>query len=189
MSIILRLAATLTAVALLCAPLPSMAQETAPLGRTQEEPANAQERLPRFRSNRGYMGVTASSVWLYQAKLGGKLLSLRLYTAQGEQITFQENLGSDGAGGIRLTLRAGCAQGPLLMQLDQAATDTLLALGITQIAVTDTDMLVLARYDTQDLADMRSVFALGERELLCVSGEDDPVTVVSEDGVRRQITE
>ena len=75
------------------------------------------------------------------------------------------------------------------MQLDQAATDTLLALGITQIAVTDTDMLVLARYDTQDLADMRSVFALGERELLCVSGEDDPVTVVSEDGVRRQITE
>ena len=36
---------------------------------------------------------------------------------------------------------------------------------------------------------MRSLFALGERELLCVSGEDDPVTVVSEDGVRRQITE
>ena len=35
MSIILRLAATLTAVALLCAPLSSMAQETAPLGRTQ----------------------------------------------------------------------------------------------------------------------------------------------------------
>ena len=36
---------------------------------------------------------------------------------------------------------------------------------------------------------MRSLFGLGERELLCVSGENDPVTVVSEDGVRRQITE
>ena len=67
--------------------------------------------------------------------------------------------------------------------------DALLALGITQIVVTDTDMLVLASYSTQDLAAMRSLFALGERELLCVSGEDDPVTVVSEDGVRRQITE
>ena len=189
MNTISRLAAALTAAALLCAPLPALAQETAPLGRTQEETANAQERLPRFRSNRGYMGVTASSVWLYQAKLGGRMLSLRLYTAAGEQLTFQENLGSDGAGGIRLTLRAGCAQGPLLMQLDQAATDELLALGITQIVVTDTNMLVLACYDTQDLADMRSVFALGEKELLCVSGEDDPVTVVSEDGVRRQITE
>ena len=189
MNTIKRLAAVLTAIAALSVPLAAQAQETAPLGIAQEESAGTRVRLPNFRANRDYMGITASSAWLYQAKLGGKLLGLRLYTADGEQMTFQESLGSDGAGGIRLTLRARCAQGPLLMQLDQAATDTLLALGITQIAVTDTDMLVLARYDTQDLADMRSVFALGERELLCVSGEDDPVTVVSEDGVRRQITE
>ena len=189
MNTIRRLAAALTAATLLCAPLSALAQETAPLGRAQEENATAQERLPRFHHKRDYRGVTASSAWLYQAKLGGQLLSLRLYTAQGDQLTFQEDLGPDGAGGIRLTLRAGCAGGQPLMQLDQEAVDTLCALGVTQIAVTDTDMLVLARYATQDLADMRSMFALGERELLCVSGEDDPVTVVSEDGVRRQITE
>lgn len=189
MNTIRRLAAALTAAALLCAPLSALAQETAPLGRAQEESASAQERLPRFRGNRDYRGVTASSAWLYQAKLGGKLLSLRLYTAQGEQVTFQEDLGTDGAGGIRLALRASRTGGPLLMQLDQEAVDALGALGVTQIVVTDTDMLVLARYETEDLAAMRSVFALGERELLCVSGEDDPVTVVSEDGVRRQITE
>ena len=189
MNTIKRLAAVLTAIAALSAPLFAQAQETAPLGIAQEESAGTRERLPNFRANRDYMGITASSAWLYQAKLGGRLLSLRLYTADGEQMTFQESLGSDGAGGIRLTLRACRAGGPPLMQLDQAATDTLTALNVTQIVVTDTDMIVQAAYSTQDLAAMRSLFALGERELLCVSGESDPVTVVSEDGVRRQITE
>ena len=183
-----RLAAALTAAALLCAPCASLAQETAPLAlRTAEE--TPQERLPVFSGKRDYMGVTASRAWLYQAKLGGRLLNLRLHTQQGEQITFQEKLGADGADGIELALRAGARGDALLLQLDQDAADTLLALGITRIVVTDTDMLVRARYSTRDLAAMRSLFALGERELLCVSGEDDPVTVVSEDGVRRQITE
>ena len=189
MNTISRLAAALTALTLLGTAAPALAQETAPLARTQEESTSAQQRLPIFHGERGYMGITASSAWLYQAKLGGRLLNLRLYSAQGEQLTFQENLGSDGAGGIRLALRAGSRESALLLQLDQDAMDALLALGITQIVVTDTDLLVLASYSTQDLAAMRSLFALGERELLCVSGEDDPVTVVSEDGVRRQITE
>ena len=189
MNTIKRLAAVLTAIAALSAPLAAQAQETAPLGIAQEESAGTRVRLPNFRANRDYMGITASSAWLYQAKLGGRLLNLRLHTQQGDQITFQEKLGADGADGIELALRAGARGDALLLQLDQDAADTLLALGITRIVVTDTDMLVRARYSTRDLAAMRILFALGERELLCVSGEDDPVTVVSEDGVRRQITE
>ena len=114
---------------------------------------------------------------------------MRLYTPDGEQTTFQEDLGAADDGGIRLALRASVRGDSLLLQMDQDAVDTLEQLGITQIVVTDTDMIVKAEYLTQDLSDMRSLFALGERELLCVSGEDDPVTVVSEDGVRRQITE
>ena len=35
--------------------------------------------------------------------------------------------------------------------------------------------------------DDRGALALGDAEQLCLSGEADPITVVSEDGVRRQV--
>lgn len=189
MNMRLRLAAGLTAAAVLSAPLPALALETAPLAARAQEEQQERERLPVFTSKRDYRGVTASAKWLYQVRLGNKLLNLRLYTAEGKQLTFQEKLGPAEDGGICLMIRAGAQGGGQLMQLDQEAADTLIRLGITQIIVTDTDMYVQAGYLAEDLAAMRSLFALGERELLCVSGEDDPVTVVSEDGVRRQITE
>lgn len=190
MNMKIRLAAALTAASLMSAPVSALALGTTPLGlRAQAEETGARERLPAFTGNRDYKGVRASREWLYQARLGGRLLSLRLHTATGDQVTFQENLGSDGADGIELALRASDRDGGLLLQMDQDAVDTLIALGITRIVVTDMDMVVQDAYMTEDLAAMRSLFELGERELLCVSGEEDPVTVVSEDGVRRQITE
>lgn len=181
------LAAALTAA--LAIPLTAQAAGTAPLPNAQQTQQSGEKRLEPFGENRSYLGVAASSAWLYQAKLGNRLLDLRLYTPDGEQTTFQEDLGAADDGGIRLALRASVRGDSLLLQMDQDAVDTLEQLDITQIVVTDTDMIVKAEYLTQDLSDMRSLFALGERELLCVSGEDDPVTVVSEDGVRRQITE
>lgn len=190
MNMKIRLAAALTAASLMSAPLTALALGTTPLAmRPQEEAEDAQVRLPAFTENRDYRGVRASREWLYQARLGGRLLSLRLHTAGGDQVTFQENLGSDGADGIQLALRASGRDTGLLLQMDQDAVDTLTRLGITRIVVTDVDMVVQDAYMTEDLAAMRSLFELGERELLCVSGEEDPVTVVSEDGVRRQITE
>lgn len=180
----------LALAAVLAVPAAARAQGTAPLAATAApEQTEAQRRLEPFGESRGYMGVAASSAWLYQAKLGNRLLNLRLYTADGAQTTFQEDLGPAPDGGIQLALRASVQGGGVLLQLDQDAVDTLQRLGITTIVLTDTDMVVQAEYLTQDLADLRSLFALAERELLCVSGEDDPVTVVSEDGVRRQITD
>ena len=116
---------------------------------------------------------------------------MRLYTAEGRHITFQEDLraADGGEGEIRLTLRAGVREEKLVLQLDQDAVNTLEKLLVTEIVVTDTDMNILAQYQVEDLAALRSAFGLGENELLCVSGETEPVTVVSVDGVRRQITE
>ena len=71
----------------------------------------------------------------------------------------------------------------------ESRMDTLARLKITEIVVTDMDMHIHATYLTEDLLALRSAFALGDAELLCLSGETEPVTVVSVDGVRRQITE
>ena len=184
--------AAVLAAALLLSGHGALAQETAPLAVSAlQEQEKQPEKLRAFSARRSYNGVEASSQWLYQARLGNRLLAMRLFTAEGEQITFQEKLcaAGTGEGDIRLVLRAGVRGEKLLLQLDQDAADTLDRLRITEIVVTDTDMLVQAEYLTDDLLTMRSLFGLGARELLCVSGEEEPVTVVSVDGVRRQITE
>ena len=182
------MAALLAAMLLVSAPC-ALAQETAPLAaRAQEAAVKASERLRPFGSQRGYRGVSASDKWLYQAKLGGLFLNMRMFTPDGEQIVFQEKLTAGEAGGIRLLLRGGSEAKNLLVQLDQAAVDALLRLGVTEIVVADTNLNVQAEYLTDDLAALRALFAVETNELLCVSGETQPVTVVSVDGVRRQIT-
>ena len=183
--------AAILAAAMLFAGTAACAQETAPLAPGSVQMQAQGEKADTFTRKRSYNGVEASSTWLYQARLGNRLLNMRLYTAEGRHITFQEDLRSaDGVeGDIRLTLRAGVREEKLVLQLDQDAVDTLEKLLITELVVTDTDMNILAQYMTEDLAALRSTFGLGENELLCVSGETEPVTVVSVDGVRRQITD
>jgi len=60
--------------------------------------------------------------------------------------------------------------------------------GVTQIVVADDHRAVRARYDVAQLQRIRDHFGLTRGEQLCVSGENNPVTVVGEDGFRRQIT-
>lgn len=183
-------AALLAAAMLLPTAACALAQETAPLaGHAQTEQIQTQERLSPFGTRRSYAGVAASSQWLLQVKLGNRLLNMRMFTPEGEQIVLQEKLtAGTGEGEIRLLLRAGDRSANLLLQMDQDAADTLLKLGITEIVVADMDLHVQAKYHTRDLLALRSLFSVGENELLCVSGEMQPVTVVSVDGVRRQIT-
>lgn len=187
----IRRCAAMLAAMTLFAGAAACAQETAPLAPAwQLREENALQRAQTFGAKRGYNGVEASSEWLYQARLGNRLLNLRMFTAEGRQITFQEDLSAaDDMGNICLTLRGGSREEKLLVQLDQDAADTLARLKITELVVADTDLNVQAEYLTEDLLALRSTFDLGETELLCVSGETEPVTVVSVDGVRRQITE
>ena len=183
--------AAMLAAMTLFAGVSACAQETAPLAPAwQVREENSLQRAEKFGARRSYNGVEASDDWLYQARLGNRLLNLRMFTAEGRQITFQEDLGAaDDMGNIRLTLRGGSREEKLLLQLDQDAADTLARLKITKIVVTDTDLNVQAEYLTEDLLALRSTFGLGETEMICVSGETEPVTVVSVDGVRRQITD
>jgi len=180
--------AMLLAAVLLLGCVGALAQETAPLAVTQQESAHAEQLRP-FGKTRSLRGVAASGKWLYQAKLGNSFLNLRMYTTEGEQIVFQEKLVSSQTGGMQLLLRAGERGANLMLQMDQAAISTLIRLGVTEIVVADTDLYVQAKYLTADLDALRSRFHVGEKELLCVSGETQPVTVVGVDGVRRHITQ
>lgn len=183
-------AGALLAALLLTAPMGALAAETTALAAgAQGTPTPQGERVSTYAMDRDYLGVTASSKWMMQARIGGLMLNLRLFTPEGEAVTFKEGLGAaEGEKCICLTLCASRWDDELVLQLDQHAMDVLSRVGITQIVVADDHRAVRAKYDVAELQAIREHFALTRGEQLCVSGENNPVTVVGEDGFRRQLT-
>lgn len=184
-------AAMVLAAALLAAPACAAALETTPLVPGAQIAACEAERMPAFGRCRGYNGVTASDKWLKQARIGGMSIDLRVHTLLGEEITFQEDLGAAraGNGSICLYLSAYSGDKDLVLQVNQKALETLARAGVTEIAVGNKTGDICGYYTVKDLDAVRAALGLAEKELLCVSGEEDPVTVVSEDGVRRMVTQ
>ena len=178
-----RIAALCLALALLA--LPALA--TAQAGVVA--PVEVGDRIPEFGKIRECLGVTASDKWLRQARIGGLLLNLRVHNPDGDTLAFQENLGrlSDKTEQLRLSVRVRGTQDGATLQIDQTAMDVLERVEIEEIVLTDEDYVVIAKYTRADLQLLRDALSLREGELLCLSGEDEPVTVVSEDGVRRMI--
>ena len=117
------------------------------------------------------------------------MLNIRLHTPMGDEVTFREMLKAapSDVDSMCLYLQASCNGDVITMQLDQTAIDALDNLGIIEIVVADLDRNVRAQYRVSELQAVRDALNLTQAEQLCVSGEDAPVTVVSEDGVRRQI--
>lgn len=192
-----RAAAAALSALLLALPTCALAAETAPLTLSTQQNAAPVERrtdlgqLNAFGRSHTYMGVSVSDEWLYQARIGGLPLGLSLFTPEGDGVTFREYLCAAQTGGkdIRLCLRAGSQQGGLLLQLDQRAADMLERLRITEIVLTDIDYYIQETYLVSDIAAMRQALALSGGEQLCLAGENAPLSVVSEDGVRRIISE
>ena len=58
---------------------------------------------------------------------------------------------------------------------------------ITEIVVVDYGYYIQNTYRVEDFAALRDALSLSAQEQLCVSGAEDPVSVVSADGVRRII--
>lgn len=190
-------AAALSAL-LLALPAGASAAETAPLTLSTQQNAEPAERrtdlgrLDAFGAKRAYLGVSAADSWVYQARIGGLSLKLSLFTPEGSGVAFQEKLCAAQTGGekdIRLCMCAGSKQGGLLLQLDEHAVDVLQRVNITEIVLTDVEYNIQAIYLVSDIAAMREALALADGDQLCLAGEDAPLTVVSEDGVRRIIAE
>ena len=55
--------------------------------------------------------------------------------------------------------------------------------------LTDIDYYIQETYLVSDIAAMRQALALSGGEQLCLAGENAPLSAVSEDGVRRIISE
>lgn len=184
----------LLTVALLTAAMPAnpaLAVERAPMLLAQSEAdVPTGEKLRPLGSTRGSRGVSASDKWLQQARIGGLTLNLRLFTPAGDAITYQENLRplAPTAPEMDLELVAAEWDRGLMLEVDQHALDVLGRVGVVSIVVADGNLDVRERYEVEELCAIRELFALGENELLCLGAENDPVSVVSEDGVRRQLT-
>ena len=144
--------------------------------------------LDAFGKNRDCLGVSASDSWLYQARIQGMSLNLRLYQS-AERILFEEDLArlDINTKEMRLSLRATETMGDVTLEIDQLAVDRLTHFGVTELVVTDAEYGVLAVYPLADIQTLRDGLSLADGELLCLSGPDNPVTVVSEDGIRRMI--
>ena len=175
--------------AMLTAPATMLAAETAAHVPNSVEAQAAQERVPSFKNAQAYRGVSVSRSWLHQVRLNGMLLNIRLHTPMGDEIAFREMLKSapSDVDSMCLYLQASRSDDAITMQLDQFAINALNNLGIVEIVVADENRNVRAHYMVAELEAVRGALGLSDAEQLCVSGEDAPVTVVSEDGVRRQV--
>lgn len=183
------LAAAVLAAAMLAAPAGAFAAETAPQVPGAQTAQKTMERLAPFGKAEPCRGVTVSREWLRQARLGGVFINLRLYTPMGDGVTFREQLkvSANDIDAMCLYLQASTTGDVITLQMDQPAMDTLARLGIAEVVVADAERYVRAHYRTDELQAVRDALGLEKAEQLCVSGEDAPVTVVSEDGVRRQV--
>ena len=175
--------------AMLTMPGAILAAETAAHVPNSVEAQTAQERLPSFKNATGYRGVSISNSWLRQVRLNGNLLNIRLHTPMGDEIVFREMIkaSESDVDYMCLYMQASYDGEAITMQLDQSAIDALHNMGIIEIVVADVNRNVRAHYVVSELEAVRKALDLTDAELLCVTGEDAPVTVVSEDGVRRHI--
>ena len=88
-----RFASAMLCAALLTLPACALAGETAPLTLSTQQDVQFTPRredagqLDEFGRRRAYLGVSAYDGWLYQARIGGLMLNLRLYTPDGEGVT------------------------------------------------------------------------------------------------------
>ena len=178
---------TLAALALLLAALPAAGGA---LSSKVAVPAIAVgDTMDAFSGYRSCLGVEASSEWLRQAYIGGTSINLRLYDACGDRRMFEEDLQrlSMETKEMRLSLRLRDAEGFATLEIDQKAIDLLSHYQIVEIAVADAQSTVLAVYGVKDVQAVRDALGLTAAERICLSGDEYPVTVVSEDGIRRLI--
>ena len=78
-------------------------------------------------------------------------------------------------------------KGQDLVTLCSACHHVLKRVNITEIVVVDYGYYIQNTYRVEDFAALRDALSLSAQEQLCVSGAEDPVSVVSADGVRRII--
>jgi len=185
-----RLASAMLAAAMLLTPVCALAAETAahvPGSQTAQE--TVQKIKPFGKKAERFGDITVSREWLRQGRINGVLINLRLHTPMGEEVTFREKAdhASTRDGSACLYLQASIDHEVITLQMDQEAMNTLGRVGITEIVVADKNLNVRACYSVSELQAVRDALGLGDKEQLCVSGENAPVTVVSEDGVRRQV--
>ncbi|MBQ8128662.1 MAG: hypothetical protein IJ175_00265 [Clostridia bacterium] len=177
----------------LTVPALAFAAETAPWSLAAQPKARREDlgRIGLFCHERGAGEISASDKWLWQGRINGVLINMRLFAPDGSGTLFQEQLEvmTPGTSDLRLYLRQRTDQGGLMLQTDARALQVLKNCGIREILLADKDYYLQNTFQVEELFALRRALGLEDGEQLCVGGEDDPVMIVSETGRRRYATE
>ncbi len=180
-------------IVLVLAALSALAAETSPWSLATGPQPRREDlgRIGLFCNERGAGKTSASNKWLWQGRINGVLINMRLFAPDGTGTLFQEQLEvmTPGTSDLRLYLRQRTDQGGLMLQVDQKALDVLRNCGIREIKLADKDYYLQKTFNVAELRDLRAALGLTEKEQLCVGGPDDPVMIVSTTGQRRYVTE
>ncbi len=184
------------ACALLAMMIPALAfaaAETAPWSLTAKPQPRREDlgRVGLFCAERGAGEISASNRWLWQGRINGVLINMRLFAPDGSGTLFQEQLEvmTPGTSDLRLYLRQRTDQGGLMLQTDARALQILRNCGIREILLADKDYYLQNTFNVEEMSALREALGLEDGEQLCLGGEDDPVMIVSETGRRRYATE
>lgn len=147
------------------------------------------DRLKPFGSTRDSLGVQASDKLLYQPYVAKMSLNLHLYDENGERILFDEDFGrlSFNNHDLRLAMRGHFPGESVTLEIDQRAIDRLSYFNFTELVVANYTWDVVAVYSLSDIQALRDALELDEDELICLSGDDAPITIVNAYGVRRLV--
>ena len=147
------------------------------------------DKLKVFGHTRDSLGVHASNELLVQPYIEKMSLNIHLFDEDGERILFDEDFGrlSFANHDLRLAMRGHFPGEIATLEIDQRAIDRLNYFRFTELVVANYTWDVVAVYKVEDIQALRDALELEDDELLCLSGEDAPVSVVNAYGIRRWV--
>ena len=147
------------------------------------------DRLKPFGSTRDSLGVQASDKLLYQPYVAKMSVNLHLFDENGDSVLFDEDFGrlSFQNHDLRLAMRGHFSGDIATLEIDQRAINQLSYFNFTELVVANHEWNGVAVYNLDDIQALRDALELGEKELICLSGDDAPISVVNENGIRRWV--
>ena len=178
---------TLVALTAMLATLPVAAGATGSANTVA--PVKVGDKLKVFGSTRDSLGVHASSELLVCPYIEKMSLNLHLFDENGDRILFDEDFGrlSFQNHDLRLAMRGHFPGDIVTLEIDQRAIDRLAYFRFTELVVANYTWNVVAVYKLDDIQALRDALELSDEELICLSGEDAPVSVVNAYGIRRLV--
>lgn len=186
--------ALLALCAMLLAAVPALGEPgDKPMSPESYMPADQFAQMEHKRQVDAVGGITASPYWLKQGYLCGRSISLRLYEVDKpvlpKQMLFKEYLryAEDGSGEKELLLTLIRDVERVEIRIGSDALAMLDRAGVARVIIRNHSKDVMQVYEREEMRAASAYFSLGEKETICLQGEDGPMFAYDEDSVRRRL--